>query len=93
MVALPKLPIRRNKQGQWWVTECPDPTCPGMGPYNTRAEAEVDRRGVLRHYAAAAAYGAQNRAHWSVPSEFDHNKDWDEESSVFNLICRKAGIG
>lgn len=41
---------QRGKRNWWIVGNEYDATCPEMGPYETRAEAVDDMRGVLRFY-------------------------------------------
>lgn len=40
--------ITVQDSGQWWILGCPD--VDQCGPYQTRAEAEDDRRGIARFY-------------------------------------------
>jgi hypothetical protein len=42
------LTVEQRSDG-WWVTGLPDDT-PDVGPYDTKAEAESDRRGMSRFY-------------------------------------------
>lgn len=43
-------PIKKLDDGQWWITKTTPITAPHdrMGPYDTRREAEEDRRGLER---------------------------------------------
>ena len=56
-----------KKSDGWWITGLPDETCPEAGPYDTKAEAEENDRGMRRY----ARWG-QDPKFWSI--------DWDEGS-------------
>lgn len=46
--------VRHPTTKAWWIKGLGTlGSNPWHGPYETRAEAEDDRRGLLRHYAAA----------------------------------------
>lgn len=45
--ALPNLTLAKLASG-WWILGIPE--APPAGPYNTRAEAEASRRGMLRFF-------------------------------------------
>jgi hypothetical protein len=47
--------------GKWYITGDPDMEPPGYGPYDTKDEAESDRRGLERYYTIGL--GADNSAH------------------------------
>jgi len=46
---VPDLPLKKKTDG-WWITGMPEPDCPECGPYDTKAEAESDQRGLKRYY-------------------------------------------
>jgi len=45
----PTLETQRRPDG-WWIIGLPDDEYSAAGPYTTRAEAEEDRRGLVRFY-------------------------------------------
>jgi hypothetical protein len=44
---VPKMTCKKI-DGKWWITGVPGMEPPGCGPYDTRDEAEGDRRGLER---------------------------------------------
>ena len=56
----PKMKVQRVA-GNWYITGDPDMEPPGYGPYDTKDEAESDRRGLERYYTIGL--GADNSAH------------------------------
>lgn len=40
-----------RRQGEWWIRNMPDPTCPMCGPYTTRKEAEEVATGLRKSLA------------------------------------------
>lgn len=51
----PRLTLTRRDDG-WWIIGCPFVDSREHGPYATRADADSDRVGLNRHYAAAADF-------------------------------------
>lgn len=50
----PKLEVKQHpKTGKWWICGCIDYKTPRAGPYDKRKEAEEDRAGLARSYAAS----------------------------------------
>lgn len=50
-----KLKLAKREDG-WWITGLPDPSCPESGPYDRKADADDDRRGLERFYVANPEY-------------------------------------
>ena len=50
---VPNLQIKR-RGGTWWIVGLELEHGDGMGPYETKAEAESDKRGVQRFYRTVA---------------------------------------
>lgn len=46
----PELTVGRSRKGNWWIKGLPGPDVKYAGPYDTRKEADDDRRGMDRFF-------------------------------------------
>lgn len=62
-----ELRTTQHTDGTWWVEDVPTyrvngETCTACGPYDTRREADSDRRGLERFYRKNPEYAAASHA-------------------------------